>query len=116
MPIAYDLAWLVLSAPKERRLDLALASIMHAWQISLAETIQDRRRVLVPIWSFEKHPGDTRYHFTYTPQSTLPGIPQLLSDKVPYYSLSESARPFQGANHQLRDWLSDQGVEYIGLS
>lgn len=110
-PVVYDLAWLLLTAPKEQRLDLALASIMHTWKLQLSETVLDGKKVLVPVWYFQKSPDDSRFCYTHTLHSKLPKIAPLLADQVPYYSRSEATDRFHGANHYLRDWLSKTGVE-----
>jgi len=111
-PVAYELAWLLLTAPKEQRLDLVLASIMYSWKLQLSETVQDGKKVLVPVWYFQKAPDDSRFRYTHTLHSMLPGIAPLLADRVPYYSRSEATDRYHGANHYLRDWLFDAGVEH----
>lgn len=113
--VGYDLGWLLLTAPKDRRLDLALASIIHPWHMQLTETVQNGKKVLVPVWYFQHYPNDPRYHFTHTPYSTLPGISRLLSDPVPYYSQSEATNRYHGGNHLLHNWLTEKGVEYTLL-
>lgn len=109
--VDYDLAWLLLTAPKDRRLDLALASMMHTWKLQLSETVKDGKRVLVPLWYFQKFPNEPKYHFTHTLYSLLPGIAPLLADQVPFYSRSEATDRYHGASHNLRDWLSETGIE-----
>jgi hypothetical protein len=45
-PVPFDLAWLLLSAPKQDRLDLALASRMWDWTMEIAEVIEHGERAV----------------------------------------------------------------------
>jgi len=108
--VPFDLAWLLLTAPKEYRLDLALASRMYDWTMELAEVIQNGKRAVVPIWSFRKALSGKMYHYTYSPDQTLPGIERLLYAQVPRYSRAEGAPG--GAFHQLQGWLLNQQAEF----
>jgi hypothetical protein len=100
---------MLLSAPKERRLDLAVGSLLYDVQREHIQIVDEKTRKIIPIWYFYD-PVKQRRVFYYKAQArawkpqTRPG--ERYPDPVPAY-ISNPA-----ASQELRAWITNRSGEY----